>query len=152
MGDNDNTVTKGSYSCACGFQTGNLADFRRHLLAGKKEPKKHKSLGTKPQQPVGITAKGSKKGGAIAESVAVKPTDNPLEATQLRVVPRSFTMNYTPIMMMAQHAAIAEWGWPESMTLEDFLDTVLYHAFRDRGIILQGYVSLNHNKEVKGGS
>jgi len=49
------------YRCSCGFKTDDLSEFRRHTLMGKKEPGKHKSLGTKPANPKGVTPKGSKK-------------------------------------------------------------------------------------------
>lgn len=77
-----------------------------------------------------------------------RPTTSPSDATKLRLIPKILTIDYTPIMMMAQRAAIIEWDWPEDMPPDDFFDTILYHAFKDRGIILQGYVNINHNKEV----
>lgn len=52
----------------------------------------------------------------------------------------------TPIMITAKEAAVREWGWEREMPFEDFLDTVLYHLFKDRGIILQGYIV----EEIKG--
>ena len=61
------------------------------------------------------------------------------ETSQIRLIPRSLTINLTPIMQMAYHAACNEWGWPE-YSLEDFFDTCLVMMFRERGIILSGYI------------
>ncbi len=47
---------------------------------------------------------------------------------------------YTPIMYMARLAAEDKWGWPADLAFEDFIDTCLTHFFKDRGIILQGYI------------
>lgn len=53
---------------------------------------------------------------------------------------------YTPIMQMAQVAASEEWNWDPDIRFEDFIDTILYHFFKDRGITLQGYIV---DKEVE---
>ena len=58
----------------------------------------------------------------------------------IKVVPKVTIIGYTPIMRRAQEAAINEMGWPVDMSLEDFLDTVLYHYFRRKGIRLEAYV------------
>lgn len=47
---------------------------------------------------------------------------------------------YTPLMYMARLAAEEKWGWSGKMAFEDFIDTILYHFYKDRGIILQGYI------------
>ena len=61
------------------------------------------------------------------------------EASQIRLIPRVYTFNLTPIVQMAYSAACNEWQWPQ-MTLEDFLDTCLTIMFSDRGIVLSGYI------------
>lgn len=53
---------------------------------------------------------------------------------------------YTPIMIIAQQAAVERWHWPQHIRFEDFIDTVLVHFFKDRGITLQGYIV---DKEVE---
>jgi hypothetical protein len=47
---------------------------------------------------------------------------------------------YTPIMMLARTASVEEWNWDANMSMEDWLDTIIYHFFKDRGITIQGYV------------
>jgi hypothetical protein len=152
------------YSCTCGFNTTDLAEFRRHLViysregkglhrsvriaAPQQEPTEPPKNEAPPQPKIEETPKTEQskpenkpvKAKAEPTLAAEKATTNPQEATQLRIVPRTFTITYTPIMMNAQLAAIREWGWPQDMSIENFLDTIIYHAFRDRGIILQGYV------------
>jgi len=148
------------YSCTCGFNTTSLAEFRRHLVIYAREGKGlHRSLRSVNQQPqtqaqkpeplLEVKTEEPKPVKTKVDTLAAeKTTTNPQEATQLRIVPRTFTITYTPIMMNAQLAAIREWGWPQNMSIEDFLDTIIYHAFRDRGIILQGYVVAdNHHFE-----
>lgn len=61
-------------------------------------------------------------------------------ATFIRVVPRVQIISYTPIMQRAQEAAFNEFGWSADMSLEDFLDTVLYYYFKRKGISLEAYV------------
>jgi len=45
----------------------------------------------------------------------------------------------TPIIIAAIKAALVQWRWPWDMSLEDFVDTALYHHYKDKGIILQDY-------------
>ena len=47
---------------------------------------------------------------------------------------------YTPLMMLGRTASVEEWNWDANMSIEDWLDTIIYHFFKDRGITLQGYV------------
>lgn len=47
---------------------------------------------------------------------------------------------YTPIMYMARIASEEQWGWSADMPFEDFIDIILIHFFKDRGITLQGYI------------
>lgn len=68
-----------------------------------------------------------------------EPPPKPPERPQMLVKTKVVTMEYTNIMVMAQEAAKNEWNWPD-MNFTDFVDTVLYKFFKDRGIILEGYV------------
>lgn len=56
--------------------------------------------------------------------------------------------HYTPIIAMAREAAVERWNWDPNTSLEDFLDSVIYYFFKDRGIVLQGYIV---EEEVKAG-
>ncbi|GAG93289.1 unnamed protein product, partial [marine sediment metagenome] len=62
------------------------------------------------------------------------------DATSIRVIPRVFQMDYTPVMRMAQDAAVNLWGWRPDMPFENFIDTCLYTFFQEKGIVLCGYV------------
>lgn len=76
------------------------------------------------------------------------------EAQQLRVVPKIFTMDYSPIMRAAQDAATRVWGWRPDMPIGNFLDTVLYLFFEEKGITLCGYIVADSllKKEAQDGS
>lgn len=67
------------------------------------------------------------------------PSTNLADAQQIRVIPRVYTMDYTPIMRAAQEAAQRFWGWRRDMPLGNFLDTCLYLFFEEKGITLCGY-------------
>lgn len=55
---------------------------------------------------------------------------------------------YTPIMYIARQAATEKWNWNSDIRFEDFIDTILYWFFKDRGITLQGYIV---DEEVEAG-
>ena len=76
------------------------------------------------------------------------------EALQLRVVPKIFTMDYSPIMRAAQDAATRVWGWRQNMPIGNFLDTVLFLFFEEKGITLCGYIVADSllKKEAQDGS
>lgn len=67
-------------------------------------------------------------------------TDTLDGAQQIRVIPRIYTMDYTPIMRAAQEAAVRFWNWREDMPLANFIDTCLYLFFEEKGITLCGYI------------
>ncbi len=77
-------------------------------------------------------------------------------ASVIKLIPRVFTCDYTPIMRAAREAAINEWDWDPNMKFEDFLDTVLHTFYLDRGLILAGYTKVTdestEGKEVFSGS
>jgi len=152
------------YGCSCGFKTLGRKEFSRHLIeAGHRDGKgTHKSIGrvnmqtgevvmgpwverTKEQQERSTIGQKKKEGSGKTFQQAAAVQD----ATSLRVVPRIYTIPFTPIMNMGREAAVREWGWPSDMAFEDFLDTVIYHMFNDRNITLIGYIV---NDKVEGGN
>jgi hypothetical protein len=66
-------------------------------------------------------------------------TNDPSEAVIVAISPKRFETTST-LLWQGREAAIREWGWPKDITIEDFLDTFIYCAFKERGIILGGYV------------
>ena len=144
------------YGCICGEKFPVIADFRRHMIIGPRKDGKgiHKSIGrinletgevvmppyterTQAQKDQSRYAtKREKLGSASAPS---KGTDVLTQATTVQFVPRVFTSTYTPVMQASQKAAEEIWGW-ERMPLEDFLDTCLHMFFREKGVILAGYI------------
>lgn len=98
--------------------------------------------GQKPGQQATVQspARGPRRPSTSGDGKKAEDTKNISEATFLKLVPKAFTITYTPIMMMARAAAVREWGWDPDTLFEDFIDTILYHAFRDRNILLQGYI------------
>ncbi len=147
------------YACTCGFMTSDKNKFRKHFLEeGKAEPGKHRSRGrinlqtgeivlppweerTKEQKAQSLFGKKDR-GNGHKDVEAVKQTDVMADAQLIRFVPRVYTVNYTPIMRLAQEAAVREWGWRRDMPLENFLDTCLHLLFKsaDPPIFLNGYV------------
>lgn len=98
---------------------------------------------------------GSKAEGSKAESKGKSVTTKAAtlgEATSVLVAPKAFSMNST-LLWQAREAAIREWGWDPDLSAEDFLDTFLYIAFKQRGIILGGYTVLarrnDHDEEYE---
>ncbi len=102
-----------------------------------------KALGLSPKTRYNYFQEWKKSpGGAQPVGTAVGEPSVPLSTPGgvVRFAPVSFTCQYTPIMYTARQAAVEQWGWPADLSLEDFLDTCLYHVFKDRGIILEGYI------------
>ena len=71
------------------------------------------------------------------------------QATILALRPTTYTCALTPIMQIGLSAAVREWDWAEDTLFEDFLDTIIYHFFQERGIILSGYVVEHNNGNGK---
>ncbi|MCK4388465.1 MAG: hypothetical protein KAW00_06795 [Dehalococcoidia bacterium] len=88
----------------------------------------------------GGTGGGGAGGGGTGKTPIVQSTSHIAEASQIRAVPKIFTMDYTPIMRVAQDAAVKYFGWRPDMPFENFVDTVLYYYFLEKGITLMGYV------------
>jgi hypothetical protein len=162
------------YGCSCGFKTEDLREFRRHMLGKQHDSENvHKSLGrvdmltgevimppwnerTPEQKSEAKHGRRKKEKGGDGSSTAIKTTDVLAEAQQIKFVPRVYTADYTPIMRMAQDAAVHYWGWRPNMPLENFIDTCLYLFFKEKGITLGGYIVdeelLEEEKEVEGAS
>lgn len=64
------------------------------------------------------------------------------QATQIRFIPRVFTTNLTPIMLLGYEVAIRKWGWRSDMSFENYLDTVIFHFTLEHGVQLQGAVTI----------
>lgn len=108
-----------------------------------------KSLGLNPKTTYNYYQEWKKSGGATGveekEGKNVKgqslPTTTDINNAQvIRFQPHVITYPFTPIMAIARQVAIEEWNWPSDIRFEDFIDTILYQFFKDRGIILQGYI------------
>jgi len=78
--------------------------------------------------------------GGGAKTQTLQATKDIADAQQLRMVPKVFTAGYTPIMRIAQDAAVKYFGWRPDMPFENFIDTVLYLFFKEKGITLVGYI------------
>ena len=73
------------------------------------------------------------------------------KAQFLKFQPYVFNCCYTPIMHIARLVTVKEWNWPEDLPFEDFLDTIIYHFYKDRGITLKDYiVEGKHGNKEKG--
>ncbi len=151
------------YACQCGFRSTEKNVFGGHLLRAGREDGKgiHKSLGrvntsgevlyppylerTAEQKAetalaVGKEQKGKDGKGTRKLPPFARPTDNWEQATEFRVNPRIFNMDFTSIMRLAKVASIREWGWDEKMSWADFFDTCLHTFFKEHGITLAGYI------------
>lgn len=148
-GHNGNQTGEG-YGCSCGFKTSNVSEFRTHIfVTSRKEGKgSHVSIGKidlatgkviMPPWHQRTHEQKKTKAGVVAVASA-RGTEEISAANEIRFTPRVFTCDYTPIMRTAQEAAVREWGWNSNMKFDNFLDTILHTFFKDRGIILTGYV------------
>lgn len=93
-----------------------------------------------------------------AGTPTVSGTEIISQATQLRFIPRVFTTNLTPIMLLGYEVAIRKWGWRPDMPFENYLDTVIFNYTLEHGTQLQGAVTIfdedeepdnGHEVEVK---
>lgn len=153
------------YKCSCGKIFPTRKEFNTHqLLAPRQEGGEHKSEGRVNLETGEITmppwnqrsdeqksqtvfaAKKEKPQKADAGKPKreppeqKKPTEVLAGAMEIKFVPRVYTIDYSPVLRSAQEAAIRYWGWPPNMSLGDFLDTVIYLFFKEKGIILVGYI------------
>ena len=114
--------------------TGHPADEVEDIVGGEEEEGVGEGELSSEKQPKGKVAKSA------TTTASGASTQNLNQALGVRFQPKIITCGLTPIMVMGRQAAINEWDWPQDISLEDFLDTVIYHFFKDRDIILQGYV------------
>ncbi len=85
--------------------------------------------------------------GNGASNKPVTGTNVLSQATQLRFIPRVFTCNLTPIMLLGYEVAIRKWNWRPDMPFENFLDTIIYNYMREHGIQLQGAITIFDDTE-----
>jgi len=100
---------------------------------------------------VKIKHKSSPQDGSGAESKTLSKTANLDNAVAVAIAPRRFEMD-SALLWQARAAAIKEWDWPNDIEPGDFLDTFLFEAFKQRGIILGAYQVIDHNKGGGNGS
>jgi len=147
---NDMAEQEIGYSCICGFKTKNKREFNKHIMLEARKDGKgtHKSIGRIDMQTGEVVTppwaersmeerQRTKYSGGDGK---VKQTERLAEAQEIRVVPRVFTMDYSPIMRAAQDAATKIWNWRPDMPLGNFIDTVLFLFFQEKGITLCGYI------------
>jgi hypothetical protein len=107
-----------------------------------------KNLGLKPKTTYNYFQEWKKLCGEIESPVgddrqgksSSQPTTKGIKSAVVKFQTHVITCEYTPIMEMAREAATNEWNWDPDIRFEDFIDTILYHFFKDRGITLQGYI------------
>jgi len=154
------------YGCICGFSTPDKKEFTNHvMLSARKDGRgTHKSIGRvnmktgeivarpwaersrqeKKETKYKTTPSSGGGGGAVISEEEKKgkifTTTLAVEAQQIRLVPKVFTMDYTPILRAAQDAATKYFGWRPDMPLDNFIDTCLYHFFLEKGVTLCGYI------------
>ena len=74
----------------------------------------------------------------------------PEEASIITITPRRFETT-SALLWQAKMVTEHEWHWPK-LSMQDWLDTFLYYAFKQRGIILGGYVVLDKEQRRGNGS
>ncbi len=149
------------YLCSCGVQEVDVNLFKKHMLVTSKDRSNHQSRGrvnfstgevimppakdrTKEQWKLakyGLKADaplGVKVGGRPA--VQVRHAEVLTQANQIRLVPRIYTIDYSPIMRAAHQAVIDLYGWPPEMPLGEILDRILHDWFKGKGVTLAGYI------------
>ena len=148
------------YLCKCGFKDTDKGKFSKHLLDGGHKDGKgvHKSMGRvnmatgeivmppfaqRSTEQIVASRFALKKKGTQDTSDAIRQTEIYQDATQVKFVPRVLVASFTPIMYSGKTAAERLWGWRPDMPFENFLDTIIIHFFRDRGIELASFVVTN---------
>lgn len=147
------------YLCSCGLQEVDVNLFKKHMLVTSKDRKNHESRGrvnfatgevimppakdrTKEQwklakyglkidAPLGRTGK---------PAVQIRPAEVLAQANQIRLVPRIYTIDYSPIMRAGHQAVIDLWGWPADMPLGEIIDRIFHDWFKGKGVTLAGYI------------
>lgn len=91
------------------------------------------------------------KEGKSEKAATVSGTEILSQATQLRFIPRVFTTNLTPIMLLGYEVAIRKWGWRSDMPFENYLDTIIFNYTLEHGTQLQGAVTIFDEDEHDNG-
>lgn len=83
---------------------------------------------------------GNGKGDGAGEPIRRPEQTKDIEqAVYVRVVPKEFRMD-SGLIWQAMEAAINEWHWPRDISPKEFIDAYLVLSFKQRGIVLGGYV------------
>jgi len=156
------------YLCSCGWSTTDKTEFTRHIFNESRKDGKgtHKSRGrvnlqtgeivmppwserTPDQIKASRRAKrndnplgGNHRGKKVEKKTptAARQTDVLATAQQIQLVPRVYTIDFSPIMRAGFDAAVRVWGWRADMPFGNFLDTVIHAFFKEHGITLAGYI------------
>ena len=156
------------YACICGWKGLEKDELGKHFLISARRDGKgvHKSVGRMNLQTGEVThppynqRTAKEKAETTFKTTSLKPkskelketstsprlTDSWEQATEFRVIPRVFQMDFTPTMRLAKVASTQEWGWKD-MPWADFFDTCLHTFFKEHGIILAGYIVQELEKE-----
>ena len=161
------------YGCTCGFKTDDRKKFLGHIGSMRhKEPGYHDSRGrinlitdevtmppAKDRTPSQLyeTKYGKKHPGEAGTSPtptkkAVTSTEILNQANQIRFVPRVYTCNLTPIMLLGYEVSLQKWGWRSDMPFENYLDTVIYNYFFEHGTKLQAAITIFDEDEEPSGN
>ena len=120
----------------------------KHLDKGWKPDLSEEAIANAPSSP-GYMGKSSASHGEGSEETEAEKEAKKLAQKEKDAHPASgyialaaiqIRCQYTPMMYMARLAAEDKWAWPGNLPFEDFIDTILYQFFKDRGIVLQGYI------------
>ena len=152
------------YACSCKEVFPDLGQFRSHFGLTRNDRANHQSLGrinigtgeitmppakdrTKEQwaeakygkkeekvQPTAVTPRPP------SPTKPIRHTEVMAQAVEIKFVPRVYTIDYSPILRAAQDAAIKYFGWRAEMPLGNFIDTVMFLFFKEKGITLAGYI------------
>ena len=140
-------MTASEISALDEFTQSTVFKVQRHIKKGDKPPSLDEAYIATAPPPTPFPTKGSTvpEGHKLAPAKASgdggkEPGKKKESPGLLRMTPIVITCQYTPIMYIARQAAVEQWGWDPDIPFEDFMDTILYHAFKDRGITLQGYI------------
>lgn len=152
------------YACSCGATFNDLGKFRSHQALTRNDREHHQSQGrvnlatgeitmppakdrTKEQWAEAKYGKKEEKPQTPAAKPSTAPKTTPIrqteimaQAVEIKFVPRVYTIDYSPILRAAQDAAIKFFDWRPEMPLGNFIDTVCYLFFKEKGITLAGYI------------
>lgn len=146
------------YACSCGFATPNLNEFKGHQMSTWRDRENHQSLGRvnfdtgevimppakdRTKEQWALAKYGEKpESSTPSPQKGLKPqtqTQHMQQAMEIRLVQRSYTIDYSPTLRIAQIASMRLWGWPD-LPLGDFIDTIVYRYFKRCGVSLAGFI------------